>query len=158
MRDKRKRRLNKQEELRRALEEQIAEKEQYKQHEKVKQQEYERKLEMAIGNINRRQWENEKSDSQRDREKEQYKDELQEQMRQRKIQDSMSIQQRRAYEVEVEKKVKREVFEMNNQYRIENGEEPLSMPKELMPREDVWQEFKQHQDKMDVDSQQVLIH
>jgi hypothetical protein len=70
----------KQNELRMILEEQIREKEQMKQKEKLKQDEHNKKLELAIKNMNKRIWPENKSESQREKEKEEYKGELQRQM------------------------------------------------------------------------------
>jgi hypothetical protein len=49
----------------------------------------------------------------------------------------MKYQKDKFEEIEEEKRVKREVFELNNQYRIENGEEPLPIPLELMPAAEI---------------------
>lgn len=83
--------------------------------------------------MNRKHWEENKTESQRDKEKEMLKEELQYQINERKNKEDMYLRQKKLQEVEEEKRVKREVFDLNNQYRIENGLEPLPLPKELEP-------------------------
>ena len=61
--------IRKQEELRNALNDQISQKKQYKAEQSKKQQEYDRKLDIAIDNMNRKVWEEDKNESQRERDK-----------------------------------------------------------------------------------------
>ena len=105
-----------------------------KEQAKKKKEEYELKFEQSVAKLDRRPWDEHKTESQRDREKEEYKDELQNQIRQKQMQESFKEQKKRLDEVEEEKRIKREVFELNNQFRIENGEDPLPLPAELQPQ------------------------
>ena len=86
--------FKKQKEFRKALQEQIEAKERYKAQQKIKQDEYERKLEAAIKNMNRRVWDESKTESQREREKDQLKRDLQSQINERKMKDNMSFKQK----------------------------------------------------------------
>jgi hypothetical protein len=83
--------------------------------------------------MNKRDWGDNKTESQRERVIDEYKDELQQQIKDKQTKDSFKIDQKRFQEIEEEKRVKREVFELNNQYLIEDGLEPLSVPQELLP-------------------------
>ncbi|CAI2376929.1 unnamed protein product [Moneuplotes crassus] len=125
--------LAKQNQLRRELEEQIQEKQRLGELEKQKKQKYDLQLDTAIENMNKRMWDQEKTESQREKEKDQYKDELQNQIKEKQMKEDFEEQQKKMKEIEDEKRVKREVFELNNQFRIENGDEPLPLPPELTP-------------------------
>jgi hypothetical protein len=103
----------------------------------VRQTEYDRKLNAAIENMNKRDWGDNKTESHRERVIDEYKDELQQQIKEKQTKDSFKIDQKRFQEVEEEKRVKREVFELNNQYLIEDGLEPLTIPQDLLPDDNI---------------------
>ena len=119
--------------MRHELDQQIINNEKHREEERKKKEEYDMNLNNAIQNMNKKVWEDNKTESQREREKEEYKDELENQIKEKHMKDGLSQQQKREYEIEEEKRVKREVLELNNQFRIENGEDPLPIPPELLP-------------------------
>jgi hypothetical protein len=96
-----------------------------------KKEEYDRKLNNAIENMNNKVWEEERKESQREREKDEYKDDLQNQIKDNMVRAQMEKQKKWDQDVEDERRVKREVFDLNNQYLVESGKEPLPVPKEL---------------------------
>ena len=55
------------------------------------------------------------------------------------MKDNYQEQQLKSEEIEEEKRVKREVFDLNNQFRIENNQQPLPLPPELQPGNQIQQ-------------------